>query len=181
MALNNSHFKKLKEFITLQLPSGFPVKIEIPLYRVITAKVTFGNIHGTNVFVQNVRTMQDDVASKDSVPMCVVNEAAFAIPASYRNSGAGAPHAQTPAVDEDDILLQLAIQQSLSSSSQDPFAAVAAADDDAGEEDKLTAMEMLGHRRNAAFSRVPTYGYDFDDEDAILQRFFFFKCIYIFI
>ena len=27
MALNNSHFKKLKEFITLQLPSGFPVKI----------------------------------------------------------------------------------------------------------------------------------------------------------
>jgi hypothetical protein len=27
MALNNSHFKKLKEFITLQLPAGFPVKI----------------------------------------------------------------------------------------------------------------------------------------------------------
>jgi hypothetical protein len=27
MALTNSHFKKLKEFITLQLPSGFPVKI----------------------------------------------------------------------------------------------------------------------------------------------------------
>ena len=27
MALNNSHFKKLKEFITLQLPSGFPLKI----------------------------------------------------------------------------------------------------------------------------------------------------------
>ena len=30
MALNNSHFKKLKEFITLQLPSGFPVKIGKP-------------------------------------------------------------------------------------------------------------------------------------------------------
>jgi hypothetical protein len=27
MALNSAHFKKLKEFITLQLPSGFPVKI----------------------------------------------------------------------------------------------------------------------------------------------------------
>ena len=27
MAVNNSHFKKLKEFITLQLPSGFPIKI----------------------------------------------------------------------------------------------------------------------------------------------------------
>jgi hypothetical protein len=27
MALNNSHFKKLKEFITLQLPAGFPIRI----------------------------------------------------------------------------------------------------------------------------------------------------------
>lgn len=27
MAASNAHFKKLKDFITLQLPSGFPVKI----------------------------------------------------------------------------------------------------------------------------------------------------------
>lgn len=27
MASNNAHFKKLRDFITLQLPSGFPIKI----------------------------------------------------------------------------------------------------------------------------------------------------------
>ena len=27
MATHNAHFRKLKDFITLQLPSGFPVKI----------------------------------------------------------------------------------------------------------------------------------------------------------
>lgn len=27
MAASNAHFKKLKDFITLQLPSGFPIKI----------------------------------------------------------------------------------------------------------------------------------------------------------
>ena len=27
MAASNAHFRKLKDFITLQLPSGFPVKI----------------------------------------------------------------------------------------------------------------------------------------------------------
>ena len=27
MAATNAHFRKLKEFITLQLPAGFPVKI----------------------------------------------------------------------------------------------------------------------------------------------------------
>lgn len=59
MALNNSHFKKLKEFITLQLPSGFPVKIEIPLYRVITAKVTFGNIHALDQHVDDVATVKN--------------------------------------------------------------------------------------------------------------------------
>ncbi len=58
MAVNNSHFKKLKEFITLQLPSGFPIKIEIPLYRVITAKVTFGNIHAIDHPVDHVTTLR---------------------------------------------------------------------------------------------------------------------------
>ena len=27
MAVSNAHFRKLKDFITLQLPAGFPVKI----------------------------------------------------------------------------------------------------------------------------------------------------------
>jgi hypothetical protein len=35
------HLKKLREFITMKLPPGFPVKIEIPILPTITAKVTF--------------------------------------------------------------------------------------------------------------------------------------------
>lgn len=34
-------FTKLREFITLKLPSGFPVKIEIPILRTVSAKITF--------------------------------------------------------------------------------------------------------------------------------------------
>lgn len=34
-------FSKLREFITLKLPSGFPVKIEIPILRTVSAKITF--------------------------------------------------------------------------------------------------------------------------------------------
>jgi hypothetical protein len=44
MAISSSHFAKLKDFIQMQLPSGFPVKIEIPLFHVLNARITFGNI-----------------------------------------------------------------------------------------------------------------------------------------
>ena len=49
LAISNTHFQKLKHFIHMQLPSGFPVKIEIPLFHVINAQITFSNIQ---VFVQ---------------------------------------------------------------------------------------------------------------------------------
>ncbi|ALC42226.1 CG5742 [Drosophila busckii] len=35
------HITKLREFVTLKLPQGFPVKIEIPVLHTVTAKVTF--------------------------------------------------------------------------------------------------------------------------------------------
>lgn len=35
------HFAKLREFITMRLPDGFPVKIDIPILPTITATVTF--------------------------------------------------------------------------------------------------------------------------------------------
>ena len=44
LAISNTHFQKLKHFIHMQLPSGFPVKIEIPLFHVINAQITFSNI-----------------------------------------------------------------------------------------------------------------------------------------
>ena len=46
MAISNTHFQKLKDFITCSFPAGFPVKIEIPLFHVLNARITFGNIFG---------------------------------------------------------------------------------------------------------------------------------------
>ncbi|XP_065069114.1 ankyrin repeat domain-containing protein 13C-B-like [Rhopilema esculentum] len=37
----SKHFEKLKEFISMKLPTGFPVKIEIPVLPTISAKITF--------------------------------------------------------------------------------------------------------------------------------------------
>lgn len=37
----SKHFAKLKEFISMKLPTGFPVKIEIPVLPTISAKITF--------------------------------------------------------------------------------------------------------------------------------------------
>lgn len=35
------HFSKLRDFVALKLPSGFPVKIDIPILPTVTAKITF--------------------------------------------------------------------------------------------------------------------------------------------
>ncbi|XP_022648414.1 ankyrin repeat domain-containing protein 13C-B-like isoform X2 [Varroa jacobsoni] len=35
------HFNKLREFVEMKLPSGFPVKIELPILPTVTARVTF--------------------------------------------------------------------------------------------------------------------------------------------
>ena len=43
MAPTSQHIAKLRDFISLQLPTGFPVKIEIPVYHFVNARVTFSN------------------------------------------------------------------------------------------------------------------------------------------
>ncbi|XP_014235734.1 ankyrin repeat domain-containing protein 13C isoform X2 [Trichogramma pretiosum] len=35
------HFKKLREFVLMKLPPGFPVKIDIPILPTVSAKITF--------------------------------------------------------------------------------------------------------------------------------------------
>uniref|UniRef100_A0A665UQD2 Ankyrin repeat domain-containing protein n=1 Tax=Echeneis naucrates TaxID=173247 RepID=A0A665UQD2_ECHNA len=45
MARTSSHFARLRDFVTLKFPPGFPVKIEIPLFHVLNAKITFGNVN----------------------------------------------------------------------------------------------------------------------------------------
>lgn len=51
MSVNNAHFVRLKNFIQLQLPAGFPVKVEIPLFHVVSARITFANVNKLGTFV----------------------------------------------------------------------------------------------------------------------------------
>uniref|UniRef100_A0A672IVL3 Ankyrin repeat domain-containing protein n=1 Tax=Salarias fasciatus TaxID=181472 RepID=A0A672IVL3_SALFA len=100
MAISNAHFAKLRDFITLRLPPGFPVKIEIPLFHVLNARVTFSNLCGC-----------DEPVSQSPPPFhCEVDPSVFEPPPDYTTLG---PGRSEPMRDEDDNLLQFAIQQSL--------------------------------------------------------------------
>lgn len=45
MAASNAHFSRLRNFVHLQLPAGFPAKIEIPLFHVVSARITFSKVN----------------------------------------------------------------------------------------------------------------------------------------
>ncbi|CAH8444026.1 unnamed protein product [Schistosoma turkestanicum] len=64
MSEYNPYFHKLKEFLTKQLPNGFPLKVEIPLYHVLNACVSFGNLHGQDNSVYGVSTVP--IGNKDT-------------------------------------------------------------------------------------------------------------------
>lgn len=82
MAISSSHFAKLKDFIQMQLPSGFPVKIEIPLFHVLNARITFGNIFGLDEAIPHVARIEEE-----SRLTCVVDDACFNIPPGYSKLG----------------------------------------------------------------------------------------------
>lgn len=65
MARTSAHFARLRDFIKLDFPPGFPVKIEIPLFHVLNARITFGNVNGCSTAeeTQNVEGTQADSAS----------------------------------------------------------------------------------------------------------------------
>lgn len=100
MAISNAHFAKLRDFITLRLPPGFPVKIggkkchidhfiplcdqnlaiyflkgivhpkivivllEIPLFHVLNARVTFSNLCGCDEPVSSVTVQSPQGATE---------------------------------------------------------------------------------------------------------------------
>lgn len=97
MAITSSHFAKLKDFIEMQLPSGFPVKIgiklllflnitysfaycvlEIPLYHISNAQITFGNLFGTDKAIEGVQTLDSN-----GKMFCVVEDSVFVPPRNY--------------------------------------------------------------------------------------------------
>lgn len=150
MAISNAHFAKLRDFITLRLPPGFPVKIEIPLFHVLNARVTFSNLCGCDEPVSSVtvHTPESSGEAGQSPPPfhCEVDPSVFEPPADYTTLG---PGRSEPMRDEDDNLLQFAIQQSLL---------------DAGtESDQVTIWEALTNSRPVPPS--PLY-----EEDSQLER-----------
>ncbi|KAM8929010.1 ankyrin repeat domain-containing protein 13D isoform 2-T2 [Lycaon pictus] len=114
MAISNAHFAKLRDFITLRLPPGFPVKIEIPLFHVLNARITFSNLCGcdeplNSVWVPTSSSGSGGTTSGNPFP-CEVDPAVFEVPEGYSVLGT---ERSEPLRDEDDDLLQFAIRQSL--------------------------------------------------------------------
>uniref|UniRef100_A0A1A8LIZ4 Ankyrin repeat domain 13A n=2 Tax=Nothobranchius pienaari TaxID=704102 RepID=A0A1A8LIZ4_9TELE len=126
MARTSSHFARLRDFVTLNFPPGFPVKIEIPLFHVLNARITFGNLNkcrtekdeeevGTSAATTPSSTMEDLASTAPS--QFQVCPSVFEVPASYQRRG-GSRH--TPAPSNDEELLQYAIHQSLLDSQRGP-------------------------------------------------------------
>ncbi|XP_063364212.1 ankyrin repeat domain-containing protein 13D [Cydia amplana] len=106
-SMSSPHFAKLKDFIQMQLPAGFPVKIEIPLFHVLNARITFGNIFGTETPVPHVECIQEGERLS-----CIVDDACFNLAKGYRDALASDERIAC-SMEHDESLLQYAIQQSL--------------------------------------------------------------------
>jgi len=150
LAISNTHFQKLKDFIHMQLPSGFPVKIEIPLFHVINARITFSNIQALDIPVEGVTSVREE-SGRSSV---AIDDGVFATPRSYEALGGASENTMRlygHNNEEEEIMLQYAIRQSLGETNGDQ----------ADQVDIWEALEGLppGH------SRV-----NFQGEDRLLQQ-----------
>lgn len=116
MARTSSHFARLRDFVTLKFPPGFPVKIEIPLFHVLNARITFGNVNKCSTEEEAKPTPAATPTSSGEdeeaavLPPFQVSPSVFEVPASYHRRG-GSRH--TPMSNNDEELLQYAIHQSL--------------------------------------------------------------------
>ncbi|KAM9811199.1 ankyrin repeat domain-containing protein 13A [Neosynchiropus ocellatus] len=119
MARTSSHFARLRDFVTLKFPPGFPVKIEIPLFHVLNARITFDHVNRCST-EQEAKTTpaatptSPTTSSGDdedaAAPLFQVCPSVFEVPANYHRRG-GSRHAPVP--NDDEELLQYAIHQSL--------------------------------------------------------------------
>uniref|UniRef100_A0A3Q1HVI6 Ankyrin repeat domain-containing protein n=1 Tax=Anabas testudineus TaxID=64144 RepID=A0A3Q1HVI6_ANATE len=108
MARTSSHFARLRDFVTLKFPPGFPVKIEIPLFHVLIARITFGNVNKCSTEEEaNTTPAATPTSSGEDEE---VSPEVFEVPVNYHRRG-GSRH--TPMSNNDEELLQYAIHQSL--------------------------------------------------------------------
>ncbi|XP_044785988.2 ankyrin repeat domain-containing protein 13A isoform X2 [Bubalus bubalis] len=117
MARTSAHFARLRDFIKLEFPPGFPIKIEIPLFHVLNARITFGNVNGCSTAEETVSPHVEGTQPDSAAPLTnfEVDQSVFEIPESYHIQDNGRNvHLQ----DEDYEIMQFAIQQSLLESSR---------------------------------------------------------------
>ncbi|XP_041756401.1 ankyrin repeat domain-containing protein 13A isoform X2 [Coregonus clupeaformis] len=120
MARTSTHFARLQDFVTLKFPPGFPVKIEIPLFHVLNARISFGGVNkcctGEPLDTPPsaaTPTPSEEEGSEDAVPpLFQVCPSVFEVPAHYRHRGGGGSR-HMPVSNHDEELLQYAIHQSL--------------------------------------------------------------------
>lgn len=80
MSVRNAKFSRLKSFIQLQLPSGFPIRISIPLFHMINAQITFKNVNEPAPRERKI----DDVEIDDlGLPVFRLNSSLFDIPKEF--------------------------------------------------------------------------------------------------
>ncbi|XP_071428097.1 ankyrin repeat domain-containing protein 13A [Pithys albifrons albifrons] len=109
MARTSSHFARLRDFITLDFPPGFPVKIEIPLFHVLNARITFANVNSCRTAEKSSSQVAAG-AQCDAGSSFEVDQSVFEIPESYHVQDDGR-NIHVP--DEDYDIMQFAIQQNL--------------------------------------------------------------------
>ncbi|KAJ8286086.1 hypothetical protein GJAV_G00034380 [Gymnothorax javanicus] len=117
MARTSSHFARLRDFIALQFPPGFPVKIEIPLFHVLNARITFGNVNRCSTGDPPDSTPPTSAATPtdeetEALAPFQVCPTVFVVPPHYRHRGGGGSRSM-PMANQDEELLQYAIHQSL--------------------------------------------------------------------
>ncbi|KAM4579010.1 ankyrin repeat domain-containing protein 13A [Fundulus diaphanus] len=112
MARTSSHFARLRDFVALKFPPGFPVKIEIPLFHVLNARITFGNVNKCRTEEEAAATPTSSEENEEATAQTPfqVCPSVFEVPPTYLRRG-GSRHA--PMSNNDDELLQYAIHQSL--------------------------------------------------------------------
>uniref|UniRef100_A0A5F4WIB8 Ankyrin repeat domain 13D n=1 Tax=Callithrix jacchus TaxID=9483 RepID=A0A5F4WIB8_CALJA len=121
MAISNAHFAKLRDFITLRLPPGFPVKIEIPLFHVLNARITFSNLCGCDEPLSSVWVPAPSSAvAVSGIPPCGLSVAPLrwdsgrvTVWEALTNTRPGVRPPPQAAVYEEQLQLERALQESL--------------------------------------------------------------------
>ncbi|XP_041718340.1 ankyrin repeat domain-containing protein 13A [Coregonus clupeaformis] len=113
MARTSTHFARLRDFVTLKFPPGFPVKIEIPLFHVLNARISFGSVNKCSTGDHSTATPEEGSCGEAAVPpLFQVCPSVFEVPSHYRHRGGGGSR-HTAVSNHDEELLQYAIHQSL--------------------------------------------------------------------